>query len=96
MAIHQLLITASQYAPAVFPVPPPEAASRLARRAAEERVGEQLVSGEHSRVVGAPREQVGQLLSVVVALRVVEHLAVQLHALSHFDLGELGPQIGTS
>ena len=69
----------------------PQAPSRLAGGPAEEGVGEQFVARDDARVVRPPREELGQLGGVVVSVGVVEHLAVQLHALRHLYLGELRP-----
>ena len=52
------------------------------------------MSREDAGVVGATGEEVGQFLGVIVAVRVVKHVAVKLNTLSHFDLGELGAHGG--
>lgn len=53
------------------------------------------MSGDHSRVMSPPREQVGELTGVVVPVGVIKHLAVELNSLRHFDLGKLGAHLET-
>ena len=75
---------------------PPQTPPRLAGRASQKGVGEELVAGDDPGVVGAAGEELRQVIRVVVTLLVLQDLPVELHPLGHLDLGELRAHCGRS